>query len=184
MICRKEQAEPIKQRMGDYPESLQHGDGAFKKIALDLAGPFKIRADMRRRSSRQDEGQVKVWVVVIVCSCTSAVKLYLSRDYSAEGFLQAWTQHTSDCGEPDLVYSDRGSQLISAAGGLDPNEDEDELDWTEVSKKTGVKWIFTPAQSQWRNGKAEAVVKGTKMSLRTTFRQITMDYFDFYTTLK
>ena len=184
MICRKEQAEPIKQRMGDFPESLQHQDGAFRKIGLDLAGPFKIRADMRRRSTRQDEGRVKVWVVVIVCSCTSAVKLYLSRDYSEEGFLQAWTQHTSDCGEPDLVYSDRGSQLISAAGGLDPGDQEDELDWTEVSRKTGVKWIFTPAQSQWRNGKAEAVVKCSKMSLRTTFRQVNMDYFDFYTTLK
>ena len=67
---------------------------------------------------------MKVWVVVIVCSCTSAVK----RDYSEEGFLQAWTQHTSDCGEPDLVYSDRGSQLVSAAGGLDPGDMEDEMD--------------------------------------------------------
>ena len=139
---------------------------------------------MRRRSSRHDDGRVKVWVVVFVCSCTSAVKLYLSRDYSEEGFLQTWAQHISDWGEPDLVYSDRGSQLISAAGGLDPGDIEDEVDWSTVSRKTGVKWLFTPAQSQWRNGKTEAVVKCAKMSLRTTFRHIDMNYMDFNITLK
>ena len=47
-----------------------------------------------------------------------------------------------------------------------------------------MKWIFTPAQSQWRNGKAEAVVKCSKMSLRTTFRHVDMDYMDFNKTLK
>ena len=96
MVCRKEAAEPITQRMGDFPESLQRQDGAFKKVGVDLAGPYKIKADMRRRSSRHDDGRVKVWVVVFVCSCTSAVKLYLSRDYSEEGFLQAWAQHILD----------------------------------------------------------------------------------------
>ena len=64
-----------------------------------------------------------------------------------------WSQHTSYMGTPDLVYSDRGSQLVSAAGGLDPLDEDDEVDWQEVGMKTGVKWLFTPAQSQWKNGK-------------------------------
>ena len=123
-----------------------------------------------------------VIVIVFVCSITSAVKLYLSRDYSEEGFIQAWRQHTSNWGEP--VYSDRGSQLVSMAGGLDPEDEEDEVDWARVSMKTGVKWLFTPAQSQWRNGKTEAVVKCTKQSLRTTFRHVDVDFIDFTTSLK
>ena len=184
MICRREQAAPLRQRMGDMPEELQEMVGPFKKIALDLAGPYMMKADMRRRSARRDEGRIKVWIVCVVCSVTSAVKLYLSRDYSEEGFMQVWSQHTSDLGKPDLVYSDRGSQLVSAAGGLDPLEDEDEVDWQEVGIKTGVKWLFTPAQSQWRNGKCEAVVKCTKQSLRTTFKHVDMDFFEFNTTLK
>ena len=61
--------------MGDMPEELQEEVGPFKKIALDLAGPFLMKADMRRRSERRDEGRIKVWVVCIVCSVTSAVKL-------------------------------------------------------------------------------------------------------------
>ena len=75
------------------PEEFQEMVGPFKKIALDLAGPFLMKADMRRRSERRDEGRIKVWVVCIVCSITSAVKLYLSKDYSEEGFLQVWSQH-------------------------------------------------------------------------------------------
>ena len=184
MVCRREQAAPLRQRMGDMPEELQEMVGPFKKIALDLAGPYLMKADVRRRSTRRDEGRVKIWIVCVVCSVTSAVKLYLCRDYSEEGFMQVWSQHTSDLGKPDLVYSDRGSQLVSAAGGLDPMEEEDEVDWQEIGIKTGVKWLFTPAQSQWRNGKCEAVVKCTKQSLRTTFKHVDMDFFDFNTTLK
>ena len=169
MLCRKEQAEPIRQRMADAPEELQLPDPAFKKIALDLAGPFLMKADLRRRSGRGDSGKVKVWICIIGCSVTAALKLYVCRDYSEEAFLQAWRQHVCDWGEPDLVYSDRGSQLVSAAGGLDPQDEEDDLDWASIGRKTGTKWIFTPAQSQWKNGRAESMVKCTKFSLRTTF---------------
>ena len=149
-----------------------------------MAGPYKMKADIRIRSTRRDEGRVKVCVAVFVCSVTSAVKLYIARDYSEEGFLQAWAQHTADWEEPDLVYSDNGRQLVSAAGELDPDDEEDEVDWATVSRKIGVKWLFTPAQSQKRNGKMEAVVKCTKQSLRTTFRNVDFNFIDFTTTLK
>ena len=37
MLCRKEQAVPIRQRMADVPDALQLPDPAFRKIAVDLA---------------------------------------------------------------------------------------------------------------------------------------------------
>jgi hypothetical protein len=89
-----------------------------------------------------------------------------------------------DWGGPSLVYSDRGTQLVSVTSGLYPKDIEDTVDWGQVSRKTGVKWLFTPAQSQWRNGRAEALVKETKHSLKTTFKHVDMDFIDFYTTLK
>ena len=58
------------------------------------------------------------------------------------------------------------------------------MDWAKVSRKTGVKWLFNPVQSQWRNGKTEAVVKCCKHSLKTTFRHVNFDFFDFTTCLK
>ena len=120
MKCRQELAKTIKQRMGDMPEELQWPDAAFKNMGLDLAGPKRMKADVRRRSGRHDEGKVKIWIVIIVCSSTSAVKLYLARDNSEDDFLQAWAQHVADLGDPHLVYSFRGSQLDAEAGGSEP----------------------------------------------------------------
>ena len=167
------------------PEELQWPDPAFRKIGLDLAGPILMKADVRRRSGRHgDDGKVKVWLLIIVCSSTSAVKLYITKDYSEAGFLQAWSQHISDWAKPHLVYSDRGTQLVAAAGGIDPRDDEDTLDWASISHKTGVKWRFTPSQSQWRNGRSESVVKSTKKALRTTYKDSCLDFFDLQTSLK
>ena len=56
MVCRKEQAMPETQRMGYMPDELQGLDGAFKKIGVDLAGPYLMKADVRRSSTRIDEG--------------------------------------------------------------------------------------------------------------------------------
>ena len=89
MICRTEQAEPIRQRMGDIPTDLQHPEPGFRKVAVDLAGPYLMKADVRKRSGRRDDGRVKIWIAVFACSMSSAVKLYICRDYSEVGFLQA-----------------------------------------------------------------------------------------------
>ena len=160
-ICRTENAVPTKQRMADVPEDRQLPERGFQRIAIDLAGPFYMRADLRRRSERKSDQKIKVWVAIFGCSASSAIKLCVARDYSESGFMQVWDQHTSNWGTPALVYSDRGSQLVSSAGGLDPMEEEDQVDWAKLGRKTGVKWVFTPAQSQWKNGRAESMVKCT-----------------------
>ena len=82
-------ASPETQRMGDIPEELHDQDPPFRRVGVDLDGPYLMKADIRRRSTRRDEGRLKVWLLVFVCSITSGAKLYLCRDYSEEGFLQA-----------------------------------------------------------------------------------------------
>ena len=47
MTCRKELAFPRNKRMVDVPVEQQEGDGPFKKIAIDLGGPFMMKADVR-----------------------------------------------------------------------------------------------------------------------------------------
>ena len=59
MVCRQEMVTPESQRMGDMPEELQGQDPAFRKVGVDLAGPYFMKADVRRRSTRRDEGRVK-----------------------------------------------------------------------------------------------------------------------------
>jgi hypothetical protein len=140
ILCRKEQASPTTQRMGPVLEALQFQDPAFRKLAM-------IKSDLRRQSGRLKKTKVKCWIVIYVCSVSSAVKLYIAKDYSTEGFMETWQQHDSDWCRPWIVYSDRGTQLVSAAGGLDPTDEEDELDWAEIGQKTRVKWSFMPSNA-------------------------------------
>jgi hypothetical protein len=32
---------------------------------------------------------------------------------------------------------------VAAAGGIDPRDEEDPLDWASIGQKTGVRWRFT-----------------------------------------
>ena len=87
MICRKENAIPMRHRMADVPRELQHPERGFRRLAVDLAGPFLMKPDIRRRSGRHQDGRVKIWVAIFGCSISSAVKLYVGHDYSEEGFM-------------------------------------------------------------------------------------------------
>ena len=49
--------------------------------------------------------------MVVICSRTHAVKLYLVQGYSTEDFLLAWTHHTLNWRVPLTVYTDKGTQL-------------------------------------------------------------------------
>ena len=70
----------------------------------------------------------------------------------------AWEEFESDCGIPRKVHSDRGTQLISAAGSIDSPE----YDWEVISRssKGQTTWTFCPSGSQWRNGAIESFVIG------------------------
>ena len=85
---------------------------------------------------------MKGWVLAIVCTMPSAVKLFVVNDYSTEGFMEGWARLTSDCGEPLSIYSDWFSQLAFAASGLDPSEELDNVDWDAVSSRTWPQWTF------------------------------------------
>ena len=103
---------------------------------------------------------MKVWVVLLVCLNTKALKLYVGGGYSTEDFLLVWASFVADHGQPLTCHSDRGSQLVSAAKE-NPDMETPGYDWDMVaSSMTGkTVWYFTPAQAQFRNGAVEIFVK-------------------------
>ena len=64
---------------------------------------------------------------------------------------------------PRRVHSDRGSQLVKAAGNLDGLEHD--FDYISSTSKEQTEWRFCPSGSQWRNGAIESFVKQFKWSL-------------------
>ena len=66
---------PMRQRMADMPRELQHPERGFRRLAVDLAGPFLMKPDIRRRSGRHQDGRVKIWVAIFGCSCRCVVTI-------------------------------------------------------------------------------------------------------------
>ena len=52
--------------------------------------------------------------MIFVCLNTKAVTMHLAPGYATDDFMLAYHSHTSDCGHPTKVHSDRGSQLVAA----------------------------------------------------------------------
>ena len=155
----------------------------FTLLGLDLAGPFYLRIVGGSKTTKGNKGTFKAWVVLVVCLNTKALKLYLACGYATRDFLMAWEQHTSDCGHPKLVHSDRGSQLVAAAKEI---EDKPDFDWDLISTNTSnkTKWRFCPANGQFRNGAVEIYVKKFKRSLKHTYNDKNLNLQEFNTALK
>ena len=75
-------------------------------------------------------------------------------------------------GVPQKIFTDLGSQL-SLAGKLTSSLTSDNSDqalfWDQVQHETaekGIEWYQAPAATPWRNGRAEAMVKMLKRSMK------------------
>ena len=128
---------------------------------MDLAGPYMVKAMNNARS------KLKVWPVLFNCLNTGAVDIRLAYKQGTDAFLTAWNTFCAIRGDPDTVYSDRGSNLKKAATFLE-DEDPEKWGWDEISKssaKKGIVWRFTPPGCQFRDGLAESRVKMMKKSM-------------------
>ena len=102
----------------------------------------------------------KVWGLLYTCLSTKSVAIWACPGYSTDAFLTTHRKQTSIYGEPRLVMSDHGSQLVKAAKQL--------IDWNVVTSQTsrsGTKWVFTPKGCSWRNGQAERAIGMAKKTL-------------------
>ena len=114
---------------------------------------------------------MKVWAVLIVCLQTKAVKIYIAGGLSTSDFLLVWDEFVADHGQPAIAYSDRGTNLVSAAKE-NKSVDMPNYEWDKIVETTRGKteWRFHPAQAQFRNGVAESFVKKFKRTLCHKFQ--------------
>ena len=128
---------------------------------------------------------MKVWVVLLVCLNTKALKLYVGGGYSTEDFLLVWASFVADHGQPLTCHSDRGSQLVSAAKE-NPDMETPGYDWDMVASSMAGKtvWYFTPAQAQFRNGAVEIFVKKFKRTFEHLFKGKVMRLLEMQAAVK
>ena len=86
----------------------------------------------------------------------------------------------------NIIFSDRGSQLVSASEEL--KSVANNLDWDKIEKfgcESGLNWKFSPPDSPWWNGCAEALVRSVKKAIshtvgdcRLTFNELQTIFFE------
>ena len=158
--CRLEEKKLRAQRMGQLPRTSTTPGPPFTAVALDYAGPFRVRGEVSKRVT------MKTWVLLYGCLATKALVLLLTSGYDTDSFLLRHEEFVSRHGNPATIYSDRGTNLVGA-GGILGSSGEEAWDWAKiVSRNKASNWTFAPVGCQWRNGFIERMVAITKSSLK------------------
>merc|ERR1712082_94602 len=104
--CKLDQKKFTAQLMSDVPEHQLTPCPPFTNILVDFLGPYKVRGLGNQRA------RVKVYGLVVVCQNIRAVDLLVVPGYDTYSFLLTFSRFTSNFGNPALVVSDRGTQLM------------------------------------------------------------------------
>ena len=180
--CRKVDGATLSQLMGDIPEERLTNLQAWGHCQVDLFGPFSCRGDVNPRS------QKKTWAIVIEDTNSGAVYLDVVQNYSADAVIMTMRRFGSLRGWPSKVHSDPGSQLVSASGKLvswwsDMRDPLQAYAGTESRGKTGFTWDISPADSPWRQGKAERRIGVVKRLIRLSIGDTRLSPLELQTSL-
>ena len=107
-LCKLNRRKLTQQLMSDIPHHQLRPCPPFTYVSIDFAGPYVAKAMGNSRTT------IKVWGLVVICQNTRAVKLYATAGYGTDEFLTAFPRFTANHGNPMLVVSDSGTQLVKA----------------------------------------------------------------------
>lgn len=85
-----------------------------------MAGPYNMRiTDKLNLNTRNRQlPELKGWVVVFVCLVTRAVHLEATEGLSTDDFLAAYERFVGRRGNPELIFSDNGTNFVGANNEL------------------------------------------------------------------
>ena len=99
-------------------------------------------------------------------------------------FLQTLRRFFAIRGQPALMISDNGTQLVGAERELrEMIKGWDEKELKEFSAEKGMEWKFITPVAPHHNGCAEAMVKSSKKALKTAIGEQVLSPFELYTYL-
>ena len=132
----------------------------FYTFGIDFFGPLTIMEEVQKRVRRKCNG------VTLVCFSSHAVHVNVSKDYSTDSFLQVMRPFSSIRGWSKKIYSDCGTQLVSASKELkNAGSRLDQHKLQAFCVKHKIKRNFTPGDAPWMSGVTEAFVKSIKKVL-------------------
>ena len=162
--------------MGKLPLERLKPAPPFYHSMIDLFGPFMVRSEINKRSSR------KVYGIIVTDLVCRAVYIDIAVDYSTDSFLMAFRRFVCIHGFPRVVFSDNGSQLVRASKDL--QDIVSKIDWSNIQSfgnDCGLTWKFSPPESPWWNGCCEALVKSVKKAIYLSMGNQRVSYSELQT---
>ena len=156
VVCRFLEKRTLGQTMGGIPKDQMISPAAWGHLELDLFGPFSCRSDTHKRST------CKIWGMILVDRNSGAVHSDIVMSYSAEDTLKTLRRFAALRGWPVAIYSDPGSQLVSSSGKLESWWLDMGKQLTDFASGSRFTWSISPANSPWRQGRAEVQIKTLK----------------------
>ena len=176
VICKKLDKKLNAQIMGKLPVERLKPALAWTYTALDLFGPFKIKDEVKKRTTG------KAYGVIFNCLGTRAVHIDISPDYSTDKFLMVLRRFVSIRGYPSKIYSDNGSQLVAASEELKKRvKNLDQQSLQEYGCMEGFQWVFSSADAPWQNGVSEALIKSTKRAITAAIGESILTFSELQT---
>jgi hypothetical protein len=162
--------------MGALPVERLKPQPPFNKVMVDLFGPYRVRGEVQKRTSG------KVYGVIFTDLYSRAVHIEAAFGYDTDSFLQSLRRFSNIRGWPSTIFSDPGSQLIGA-------EKELISAWQNINRESlykicgdqGTEWRFSPADSAWRQGAVESLIKSAKRAIKFSIHDQRLSPSEFMT---
>ena len=112
VTCKRRDKEFEQQIMAPLPVDRLKPSPAWYATSLDFFGPMEVKGEVNKRT------RGKAYGVLFNCLSSRAAHIDIAPDYTTDGFLMVLRRFISLRGYPAKLFSDPGSQLVSASKEL------------------------------------------------------------------
>ena len=158
MTCRRQDARPCEQQMGDLPpDRVTSGGPAFVSVGVDYFGPIAVK---------RGRGREKRYGCLFTCLSSRAVHIEVVESLDTDSFINCLQRFIARRGLPELIRSDNGRNFVGAErelrNGLQAWEQE-KIEG-DLSEK-GVRWIFNTPTASHMGGVWERQIRSVRRIL-------------------
>ena len=153
--------------MADLPaERLEADKPPFTNTGVDYFGPLEVKLGRSR---------LKRYGVIFTCLVSRAVHLEVAHSLTTDSFLGVLSRFIARRGQPSVIFSDNGTNLVGAEKELRSmlkSLEQERIDSTLAPQH--IKWKFLPPHASHMAGAWERLIQSTKRVLNALVKQQTL----------
>ena len=167
VTCKRQDARPCEQQMGDLPpDRVTSGGPAFMSVGVDYFGPIAVK---------RGRGQEKRYGCLFTCLSSRAVHIEVVESLDTDSFINCLQRFIARRGLPELIRSDNGRNFVGAERELRQGLQawEQERIEGDLSEK-GVRWMFNTPTASHMGGVWERQIRSVRRILSRLVREQVM----------